>query len=110
MIHHREGEFGAAHFAACGLQSGESLRRSAFMNEVAVNVDDRGLAGFFVNNVRIPDFFVKGFGWHEWLQAILALVGGGGQAWQAKEPGSRVDGGTASGFPKRDEDVILLVQ
>jgi hypothetical protein len=80
VIHHRKGEIGATNFAAFGAQSGEGLWRSALVNQVTVNIYNAGLAGLFMNQVRIPDFLVKGFGWHEWLQPILALVRGSGQA------------------------------
>jgi len=59
MVHHRESEIGAADFAACGAKPGKSLGRSAFVDEVAVNVDDRGLAGLLVNNVGVPDLLIE---------------------------------------------------
>ena len=51
VIHHREGEIGAANFAPVGAQAREGLRRSAFVNQVAINVDERGLAGLLANHV-----------------------------------------------------------
>jgi hypothetical protein len=62
MVHHREGEIGAANFSALGAQPGKSLRGGAFVNEVTVNIDDRGLPGLFADEVGVPDFLVKGFG------------------------------------------------
>ena len=64
VVHHREGQVGPPHFAPLSLQSGERLRRRAFMDEVAIDVNERGLAGFFVNHVAIPDFFVESGGCH----------------------------------------------
>ena len=72
MVHHREGEIGAANLAAFGAKTGEGLRRGAFVNEVAVNIDDGRLAGLFANYVGVPDFLVEGFGWHSDSQMILA--------------------------------------
>src|SRR6266436_4472334 len=59
MVHHREREIGAADLAAFVAETGESLGRSAFVYEVAVNVDNRRLAGIFANDVRVPDFLVE---------------------------------------------------
>ena len=59
MIHHREGQFGLAHFAAGSFQPGKRLRRSAFVDQMPVDVDQRGFARLFVDDVRVPDFFVK---------------------------------------------------
>jgi hypothetical protein len=43
------------------------------MDEVAVNVNERGLSRLFVNNVRIPDFLVECFRWHVGSLWILTL-------------------------------------
>ena len=59
VVHDGEGQVGPAHFAAGGFQAGERLRRSDFMDQVAVDVDQRGFAGDFSNEVGIPDFFVE---------------------------------------------------
>ena len=61
VIHYSEGEIGAADFAAFGFESGEGLRGSALVDEVAVNIDERWFAGFLMNEVGIPDFFVECF-------------------------------------------------
>ena len=61
VIHDGEGEIGAADLAAFGLEAGKGLGRGAFVDQVAVNVDERGLAGFFVNDVVVPNFFDKAF-------------------------------------------------
>ncbi len=61
VVHHREGEIGAADFASLGAQAGESLRGSAFVDEVAVDVNKRGLVRLFVDNVAVPDFLVESF-------------------------------------------------
>src|SRR5882724_12654046 len=59
MVHHGEGEIGAADLAAFGAETGEGLGRGALVDEVAVDVDDRGLAGLLVNDVRVPDFLIE---------------------------------------------------
>src|SRR5213592_2931312 len=56
------------------VRSPESLGRGAFVNEVAVNVDDRGLAGLFVDDVRVPDFLIERFRSHGVSIRILALL------------------------------------
>src|SRR5882762_9702432 len=61
MVHHRKSKIGAADLAAFGTKTGESLGRSAFVYEVAVNVDNRRLAGIFANDVGVPDFLVQRF-------------------------------------------------
>jgi hypothetical protein len=62
VVHHGESEIGAANFASFGAQAGKGLRGSAFVDEVAVDIDERGLSGLFVDNVAVPDFLVKSFG------------------------------------------------
>ncbi len=62
VVHHREGEIGAADFASFGTQAGEGLRGSAFVDEVAVDIDERGVAGLFVDNMGVPNFLVERFG------------------------------------------------
>jgi len=59
MVHHRESEIWAADLAAFGAKTGKSLGRGALVNEMAVDVDNRGLAGIFANDVGVPDFLVK---------------------------------------------------
>ena len=62
MIHDGEGEIGAADLAAFGFEAGEGLGRGALVDEMAIDVDQRGLAGLFVDYVVLPDFFVEGCG------------------------------------------------
>ena len=59
VVHHREGQLGLAHFAAGGFQPGKCLRRSAFVDQMAVDVNQRGFSRLFVDDVRIPDLFVE---------------------------------------------------
>src|SRR5712672_4862954 len=59
VVHNREGEIGAADFASFGAQAGESLRGSAFVDQVTVDIDDGGLSGLFVYNVAVPNFLVE---------------------------------------------------
>jgi hypothetical protein len=74
MVHHGEGEIRAADFAAFGVKPSEGLRRSALVNEVAVNIDDRGLGGLLVDDVGVPDFLIERFRSHGVSIRILALL------------------------------------
>lgn len=74
MIHHGEGELGAADFAARSFESRKCLRRSAFVDQVAIDVNQRGLPGDFAHDVRVPDFFVKGQRGHEFLLDALLFA------------------------------------
>src|SRR5882672_11434052 len=77
VVHHRESEVRAAHLAAFRLKSGEGLRGSALVNQMAVNIDERRMAGRFVNNVGVPDLLVERFRCHGCSSRRLApLVGG----------------------------------
>ena len=51
-----EGEIGAADFEAALAQALESLRRGDFMDQMQIDIEERGSAGFFVNDVVVPDF------------------------------------------------------
>ena len=62
MIHHRESEVGPADLAPFGAKPREGLGRSALMDEMAVYIDNRRLAGLFANDVGVPDFLVQRFG------------------------------------------------
>jgi hypothetical protein len=37
------------------------LRRRAFVDEMAVDIEERRLSRLFVDDVRVPDFLVKRF-------------------------------------------------
>src|SRR6266568_4655684 len=71
VVHHGECQIGAADLAAFGAETGKGLGRSALMDQVAVNVDERGLAGRFVNNMGVPDFLVESFRCHGRSSGIL---------------------------------------
>ena len=58
MVDRAEHEFGAAQFAARITQSREGLRTRHFVNEVAVDIKERQLAGLFGNDVCVVDLFV----------------------------------------------------
>jgi beta-carotene 3-hydroxylase len=62
MIGDREGQVGAAHRAAARAKPGERLRAGDFMDEVAVDEDQGGTVGALFDNMRVPDFLVKGAG------------------------------------------------
>src|SRR5260370_22947751 len=55
VVHHRESEIRTAHLAAFRAEACKSLGRSAFVNEVAVDVNDRWLAGILAYHVSVPD-------------------------------------------------------
>jgi hypothetical protein len=74
VVHHGESKIGSANFASFGAKAGESLRGSAFVDEVAVNIDERGLAGLFVDNVAVPNLLIESLrGGHNGVEEILAL-------------------------------------
>ncbi len=76
VVHHGESQIGAANFASFGAQSGKGLGGSAFVDEVAVDVDERGLARRFVDDVTVPNFLVESFRrGHRDVVSILALWG-----------------------------------
>ncbi len=74
VVHHGESQFRAANFAACGFESRERLWRSAFVDQVAIDVNQRGLARDFAHDVRVPDFFVKGQRGHEFVFDALLFA------------------------------------
>src|SRR6266404_1758400 len=81
VVHHREGEIGAADFASLGAQAGEGLRGSAFVDEVAVDIDERGLAGLLMDDVAVPNFLVESLrSGHRLFEWILALWTGSRQS------------------------------
>ena len=101
MVHHREGEIGAAHLAAGGFQAGKGLRGGDFVNQVAVNVDEGRLARGFAHHVRVPDFFVHGLGA---IKTILAR-----ERWFA-DAGASSGGAPVSGNPCRFPGVDCSVR
>ena len=95
VVHHGEGEIGTAHLTAFGAQARESLRRSAFVDQVAVNIDDGGLSGLFVNNVAVPNVLVESLRCaHSGVAWILAL-------WRKV--------GTSGGFDDGIDDLEILI-
>src|SRR6267143_1810032 len=74
MVHHRESEIRAADLAAFGSESRKSLGRGAFVNQMAVDIDERRLAGCIMNNVRVPDFLIERFRCHGCSSRILTLL------------------------------------
>ena len=51
----RDGEIGTADFETAIAQALESLRRGDFMHQMQIDIDKAGRAGFFVDDVRVPD-------------------------------------------------------
>ena len=64
MVHDGEGQIRSANFAPFGAQARKGLRGSAFVDQMTVDVNERRLARLFVNDVVVPDLFVKGFDGH----------------------------------------------
>ena len=64
VVHHGEGQVGAANLAAVGLETRKSLRRGDLVDQVPVDIDERRLAGGLVDNVGLPNLFVHCFRWH----------------------------------------------
>ena len=64
MVHDGERQVRTAHFAALSAQAGKCLWRGTFVNQVAIDVEKRGLAGLLVHKVIVPDLLVQGFGCH----------------------------------------------
>jgi hypothetical protein len=61
VVERREGQLGPAHAAAGEPQAFEGLRARHFVHEVQIDVKQGGLARFFGDDVRVPDFIVKRF-------------------------------------------------
>ena len=62
VVHGRDAAVGAAYGAAGKTQSLEGLRASDLVDEMEVDVDERGFASGFGDYVLVPDFFEEGFG------------------------------------------------
>ena len=61
VIHRCVRQFRAAHPATSQAEPLECLRRSDFVNEVTINVYDRGTARLVMDYMRIPYFFKQCF-------------------------------------------------
>ena len=59
VINHRQGLFGRAHLALAHPQTFESLRACHFMDEMAVNIQKACAVRLRIDNMIIPDFFIK---------------------------------------------------
>src|SRR5580700_1494360 len=64
MIHHRKRKLRLPNFSPRSFQSRKSLRRSAFVDQVTVDVNQRGLPRLFPNDVRFPNFLVESASCH----------------------------------------------
>src|SRR5262249_12774105 len=47
------------HFAPCGAQALESLRRGDFVHQIAIDIDKTSSIGLFVNQMVVPDLVVE---------------------------------------------------
>ena len=62
VVDRGDGAVGAAELAAGHAQAVEGLRAGDLVDEVEVDVEDRGFAGGFGDEVLLPDFFEEGAG------------------------------------------------
>ena len=60
VIRNSQGEFGPAHLAPCKAQSLKGLRAGHLVDQMPVDVDDRGPVVAGLDHVIVPDFLVKG--------------------------------------------------
>jgi hypothetical protein len=56
VIDSAESKIRASYLSACLAQTIKRLRRRHLMNEVQIDVEERGLTTRFTNNVRLPEF------------------------------------------------------
>jgi hypothetical protein len=56
VIDSAESKIWASYVSTCLAQTFKRLRRCHLMNEVQIDVEERGLATRFTNNVRLPEF------------------------------------------------------
>jgi hypothetical protein len=74
VIGRGNGEIGTPDFQTALAQTLKSLRRSDFMNQLQIDVEQRRSAGLLVDYVRVPEFFDDG-AWHKnWGQWSGAAV------------------------------------
>ena len=59
MIGHGEREIGAADLAAGGGETVEGLRAGHFMDEVAVDIEQRGAVVALLDDMRVEDLLVE---------------------------------------------------
>src|SRR6202043_1031062 len=64
VIHGRDSQIRAANLQAALAQHGERLRRSDFMGEVQIDVNQRGRTRLLDHYVAVPDLFDDGTGFH----------------------------------------------
>ena len=65
MVRHGQGEIWPAHFPTCRFQSGKSLRRGHFVNQMQVDKKERlTRVGIFMHHVLVPDFIIQGLTGH----------------------------------------------
>src|SRR5436309_14604757 len=61
MIKHGYSGVGPVYFTTSKTQTRESLRRSHFMHEVTVDIQNGGFSGCVTDNMGIPDLLKHGF-------------------------------------------------
>ena len=59
MVHRCNGAIRTPHFQSAITKSRKSLRRRHFMDQVEIDIEDRGRLGFLRNDMGIPDFLKK---------------------------------------------------
>jgi hypothetical protein len=64
VVHRRDREVGTAHRAASQPQRLERLRAGDLVDEVQIDVEQRGLARPLLDDVRLPDLLEQGLGAH----------------------------------------------
>ena len=64
VVHRGDRQVRSADLAAGQPQAVERLRRGHFVDEMQVDIEQRGLAGSIANDVRGPDLFEERLGGH----------------------------------------------
>ena len=65
VVHNGEGQVGPSNFAPRDPEAGKSLRRCPLVDEVAVDIDESGLAGLVGNEMSLPDLCEHGASRHK---------------------------------------------
>ena len=60
MVGHGQRQIGTTHLATGQSKPFKRLRACHLMDEVTIDIDEAGAIGASLDNVRVPDFFIKG--------------------------------------------------